>query len=591
MDEKKNNDIMETASPPSPPPLTWRDAAAPVLALGLAWLFWASFGLENLFLPHLGVLALVGAHFAAVFVMLGRRAHINAGSLFCTAAALILGTSCALYDSVPFLLMNCFVILFVAAMATFALSGHLEPGRTRSLGDAVGLSFIALFSRVDRPFRALGQLRRQKGAAALDRGALAVVIAVPVLAAVLWLLSSADAVFGSLLAPFRVNLVPERAFGSILRTVLAALFIASALCFIREEPLHRTEKPAGERHAATFLPVALLLDIVYLVFCTIQFKYLFGGAQTAAMAGGWAEYARSGFFQLVAVAAIDLGLVLLGADAGRFAARGGKLLRSAFALLLALTAVILLSAFWRMRLYITAFGMSILRLLTLWAMAVIAAGILAAGWKLIRPVFRAVPVAAGFALALWCCMNLAGPCRMIARYNVDHYLSGQLPEVDTYYLYELGCDARGAAEKLADAGELSGDALLDWQTGDGRTWAQQSLSAWQAGRSVRPAEPIVFETGEHGGYKTILWEGRTYAPYGTLSEGRIALGARLGHLREDADIMVYAVGSADTALWLAEYTDEGWMGDPPMVYRALDTPDDAPVPEGVDSLGYDIWQN
>ena len=589
MNEEKKSDIMETDMPSSPPPLTWRDGALPLLAVALAWLFWASFGLENLFFPHLGVLALVCAHFVAVFLALGRRARLSAGSLFCTAAALALGASCALYDSAPFLLLNCFVILLMAAMATFALAGRLDPGRPAALLDTVWLSFAAFFTRLGRPFRALGRAfrgdKRRAGTAAL-----AVLIALPVLAAVLWLLASADAVFSSLFDGFSLSL-PEDAIMRTVRVIVLALLLCSALYFIREDapakPALREVKP---RRAALFLPVTAALDIVYIIFCYIQIKYLFGGAEEASMAGGWAEYARSGFFQLVTITFINLGLFLLAADAGRFAGKGGKLLRGLLGLLLALTAVILASAFWRMRLYIDAFGLSVLRLLTLWAMAVVLFGLGAAVWKLVRPDARFFRAAGTFALALWCLMNLAGPGRLIANYNVDRYLAGALSEVDTDYLRQLGYDARGAAEKLADAGELDADWPLGWRTGGERTWAQWSLSAWQAGRSVLPAEPIEFETGEQSGCKTILWEGRTYAPYGTLADGRIALGAKLGHLREDADIGIYAVGTAGTSLWLAEYTDEGWMDDPPMVYRALDGPADAPIPAGVDSLEYDIWE-
>ncbi len=591
MDEEKKTNIMETNTPPSPPPLTWRDGAAPVLALALAWLFWECFGLDNMNFPHLGVLVLVCAHFAAVSIILGRRARLNAGSIFCMAAALALGVSGALYDSDDFLLMNCFVILLTAAMGTFALSGHLAPGRPSAIWDTVCLSLAAFFTRLGRPFRALGQVfrgdKRRLGTAVL-----AVLIALPVLAVVLWLLASADAVFSSLFDRLDLSILPEDAIARTVRVLILALFLCSALYFIREDaparsPLHEV-KP---RRAALFLPVTALLDIVYIIFCYIQIKYLFGGAEEASMSGGWAEYARSGFFQLVYVTLINLGLVLLGTDEARFASRGGKLLRGLLGLLLALTAVILASAFWRMRLYIHAFGMSVLRLLTLWAMAAVCFSILAAAWKLARPGFGFFRAAGVFALVLWCLLNLAGPARMIANYNVDRYLAGQLSEVDTLYLRQLGYDARPAAEKLANAGRLDSDALLHWQERHERTWAQWSLSARQARQSVRPGEPIVFDTGEHGGYKTILWEGRTYAPYGTLGEGRSALGAKLGYLRQDEDVCVYTVGVADTAFWLAEYTDEGWMDDPPMVYRALNAPEDVPVPEGVDSLDYDIWDD
>ena len=37
-------------------------------------------------------------------------------------------------------------------------------------------------------------------------------------------------------------------------------------------------------------------DRVYAVFCYIQVRYLFGGIETALLQGGYAQYARSGFF-------------------------------------------------------------------------------------------------------------------------------------------------------------------------------------------------------------------------------------------------------------------------------------------------------
>ena len=50
--------------------------------------------------------------------------------------------------------------------------------------------------------------------------------------------------------------------------------------------------------------------VLYALFAAVQFEYLFGGAEAAAMEGGWAEYARSGFMQLVIVAAVNLAALL-----------------------------------------------------------------------------------------------------------------------------------------------------------------------------------------------------------------------------------------------------------------------------------------
>jgi len=201
------------------------------------------------------------------------------------------------------------------------------------------------------------------------------------------------------------------------------------------------------------------------------------------MAGGWAEYARTGFFQLVAVAGIDLVLCLLDTDEGRFSSKGGLALRTADAALLLLTAVILVSAWYRMHLYIRAFGLSVLRLMTLWGMLVIAVGLLTAGWKLLRPTFRFWRVFFSVAVASWCLLSLIGPAARVAEYNVDAYLAGRLPQADVDYLEELGCDARPAVERLISASDdyddearnaltwfdqEAYDAAQHWST---RTWS------------------------------------------------------------------------------------------------------------------------
>ncbi len=474
MDEAKQEYIMETKSTLAEP-LSWRDGAIPALAIGLAWLFWANFDFVRMLdfgLPHLGVTALVCAHFAAVFIALGRRARLSPGAVVCVAAVLLSALACALWDEPIFTALNCLVILLTAAMATFALAGRTDCCRPRAIFDAVTLSILALCTRLGRPFRALGQLGRRADRKKLGYAAASVLLALPVAAVVLWLLSSADAVFSDLFSRLRPDFPIGRIFRP-LRTLTTALFLASALYFIREAPTPRAAEYLGRpRRAVLFLGMTAALDIVYIIFCYIQIKYLFGGAAEASMAGGWAEYARSGFFQLVAVAAINLTLCLAGTDKERFASHGGKLLRGLYALLLALTAVILASAFRRMCLYIDAFGLSVLRLLTLWAMAVIAFGILMAGWKLRRPGASFFRAAGLFALGLWCVMALAGPGRLIANYNADRYLSGQLTEVDAGYLRSLGADALPALRALGEEADMPA----------GRPWAQVSASYQRAAK-------------------------------------------------------------------------------------------------------------
>lgn len=50
----------------------------------------------------------------------------------------------------------------------------------------------------------------------------------------------------------------------------------------------------------------LLLCALYALFAAVQFIYLFGGREAVAMRGGYAQYARNGFFELVVICALNL---------------------------------------------------------------------------------------------------------------------------------------------------------------------------------------------------------------------------------------------------------------------------------------------
>jgi hypothetical protein len=468
-----------------PEPLTWRDWARPLFAIVLGFLFFAVFGMDSVskspLSPGIGVTAFVWAFFAAVLAILGKRTHWSAPGALLTAAALTLSLSCGLWSD-PFITVgNCFVILPVSAMAVFSLSGQASKSwrDIAVLPETVKLSVMALFTKISKPFDAV---RQQGKKGALGGIVLGIVIAVPVLAAVIGLLSSADQVFGGLFSDigkwFDFRDI-RTALWHIVRALALALFLCSGLYFISggaPKSSSAAPRPEKEAHNAALIPLSLLLDAVYALFVVIQIEYLFGGREAAAMAGGWAEYARSGFFQLVAVTALNLVICSVFSSKRRFSAGGGLLLRILYAWMLGCTSVILASAFWRMRLYILAFGLSLLRLATLWAMLVIAVCILAAAWKLYKPTFHFWAALFAFGLASWCLLCLACPDNIIANYNVNAYLDGKLQQVDTEYLGSLSPDTLPALVRLRDA--EGGDYLPQDAIDDLNTVIHELRSEW-----------------------------------------------------------------------------------------------------------------
>ena len=125
-----------------------------------------------------------------------------------------------------------------------------------------------------------------------------------------------------------------------------------------------------------------------------------------------------------------------------------------------------------MGLYVRAFGLSLLRLITLWVMLFIAVLLVTAAVRLLRPGTRFGRVFIGFGLTAWCLFCLANPAALAARWNVRAYSEGRLAELDTAYLEELYPDARAAR------GALDADRQAEWPDGShpAPSWAEWHVS-------------------------------------------------------------------------------------------------------------------
>ena len=387
--------------------------------------------------PGLGITVITWLLLAAGCVIC--RPHMNGESLFLTACALLLSGAYALFGSVTMKALNLPVLLFLTVQALMSLAGlsdrpalspaSLWTGLCRFLG--------ALFVHWPVPFRAL---RSARGDSARLRGlGWGLLLAVLVLAVVLPLLISADAVFGQGVRALTQEASLENALpflGKLLRTALLGMLLFSFLYALSQPRREMKTEPPPHRPALPFAVLCAALCAVYAAFVYVQFRYLFGGAETALLKGGYAQYARSGFFQLVAVALINLavlGITVLLADP-----RGA--LRALCLLLTALTGVILVSSFWRMRLYILAYGLSTLRLLTLWAMAMITCALALTAFRLLLPTRRVFSLLAALILAAWVGLNYLNVDALIARYNTAAYAAGRLETADLDYLRALSPD-------------------------------------------------------------------------------------------------------------------------------------------------------
>ncbi|MBO9534140.1 MAG: DUF4173 domain-containing protein [Solirubrobacteraceae bacterium] len=185
---------------------------------------------------------------------------------------------------------------------------------------------------------------------------------------------------------------------------------------------------------------------LFALFVALQLRVLFGDDDYVMRQAGltYAEYARRGFGQLTAVAALTLAVL---ATVGARGPATDRLVRLLCAALCLLTLVIVASAWHRLSLYESAYGATRLRLQThlalLWFAGtfalVLAAGAVHRGTLLPRAI-----------VALTACLLVgfvvADPDRRIADTNVDRAI--RTGSMDEQYTYDLSADAAPALMRL-----------------------------------------------------------------------------------------------------------------------------------------------
>jgi hypothetical protein len=342
-------------------------------------------------------------------------------------------------------------VVALSLLAALALAAVAAAG-ARTWRELAAAPFGVALALVPGPLLVAAPLLRRTGARGwawlgpVARGGL---LAVLLLALFVPLLAAADAAFAALVEDV-TDLRPQLD-RPLARTALAVLAVtlAGALLLAALRRRERPARPARARLGGLEWAIALgALDLAFATFVGVQLSTLFGGHRHVLETEGltYAEYARSGFFQLEVVAVLALAVV---AAAARWS-DGGRRTRILLGLLCALTFVLLVSALRRLGLYEDAFGATRLRLLVhvqlLWLGAVFLLVTLAIAVGDAARLPRAlVAVTAAAALGF----AASDPDGRIAERNVARYeATGKL---DAGYLDTLSADAAPTLARLPPA--------------------------------------------------------------------------------------------------------------------------------------------
>ena len=333
-----------------------------------------------------------------------------------------------------------------------------------------------------------------------------ILLAVPVLILFASLLASADPVFNAHLQSikdlFKIEHLGETLF-RLSYILIFAYTLLSAYYYGLVESGKLESGPAEKPMVKPFLGMiesGIILgavNLLFLSFVILQFTYLFGGTENITAEGfTYSEYAVRGFFELVAVAVISLGLFYtLSQETTREGKSQNRLFSGLGLLLVAQVGVMLVSAHTRLSLYEAVYGFTRLRTIT--HIFIIWLGILllvAAVLELTRRMYRLPLVVILFIFGFGITVNAVNLDRFIVEQNINQAVNdngqSEYTGLDVRYLYSLSYDSIPALVEFYDQGDLPADlheeigGILACRSVTDETPQSTAWYAWQASRST-----------------------------------------------------------------------------------------------------------
>jgi hypothetical protein len=289
-------------------------------------------------------------------------------------------------------------------------------------------------------------------------------MALPVLVLFAILFASADLVFRNLITRIFDIHINQSIFSQTLLVISATIIFFGAFCVAFKSAYELDVKISPEKQKVSTLGSVEMsvflgcISLLFFLFISIQFAYFFGGARNIGAEGfTYAEYARKGFFELLAVSVISFFLVFFSEKAAYKKVDPHSLLFKAVSGIMVVEVLIIMaSAFLRLVLYEEAFGFTELRLyshiFTVWLACIF----LALLYHIIVDRREDRFAFASFVLIITflAFVNVLNPESFIARQNIARF--NKTGKLDARYLTSLSSDAASENVKMLNM-KLSSD--------------------------------------------------------------------------------------------------------------------------------------
>lgn len=371
------------------------------------------------------------------------------------------------------------VFLLTISMVLGALYETKQWNLGKYLGSIVKVCFMSI-GELGKPFSDLKWYCKNKLEKKNNKYLyvlMGIVITIPVFIVVFALLASADIVFNDMAK----NLLKDVDFADayLITLTIVSVFLATycILAYLCKKTIKEEVEDSRKGEPLIAIPVVTILSLLYIVFSGIQIVYLFMRRMQLPTGYTYAQYAREGFFQLLAVSVINLVIVLI----GLYYFKPSKVLKVVLTIMSLCTFVMIVSSAMRMMIYIMYYYLTFLRIFVLWGLVVlflIFCGVIAYIVKGSFPLFRYSMIVV---TCLYIALSFSHPDYWIAKVNLEstkptrsEFFRGAAYE-DYYLLRTLSADAA--------------PVLIDWIAEEGYSFEYYNLEF--------DRYPIGFEEGDH----------------------------------------------------------------------------------------------
>ena len=395
----------------------------------------------------------------------GKKIPLSAWLLLIPEAVILLSFS--LYSGVMYTFLSLLAVFAIAVCQTTLMAG-CTTGRPFSLeliSDVCSTYLAYPFVNMGRTCAAVFSSKKSKAPGekkemtAGSKIIIGLVISIPVVLILLCIFASADEMFARLISDIikALNLSLGQIIHDIFFTVITMLYIMPLVVTLRAGYAKSNQKNDRELNANRPLDAVIVTTVlfaaglIYLLFVGVQFRYLFFVGGNLPAGTSYAEYCRSGFFELVFVIVLTTLVIALTCMFTRHNANDRLPVYTQCALLLItlFNFIMIVSASLRLYIYIDVYNLTVSR---------INAGILIV-FMAICMVFTALKIlfgklkisafiggAAAIMLALYSIADIDG---CVAKYNIDQYFASNCKEeIDVIYLSDLSVAAVPQIERL-----------------------------------------------------------------------------------------------------------------------------------------------